>query len=70
MINKVVLLLSKIMVLGSKTLGTKCIRTTICNVLGMIKTSESRFRLLKVCLFVKLESSDCRIYWTKSVRLD
>ena len=30
---------------------------------------ESRFRLLKVCLFVKLESSDCRIYWTKSARL-
>ena len=36
----------------------------------MIKTSESRFSLLKVCLFVKLESSDCRIYWTKTARLD
>ena len=31
---------------------------------------ESKFRLLKVCLFVKLELSDCRIYWTKSTRLD
>ena len=31
---------------------------------------ESRFRLAKVCLFVKLESSDCRTYWTKSARLD
>ena len=36
----------------------------------MIKTLESRFRLLKVCLFVKLESSNCRIYWTKFARLD
>ena len=26
--------------------------------------------MLKVCLFVNLESSDCRIYWTKSTRLD
>ena len=31
---------------------------------------ESIFRLLKVCLCVKLESSDCKIYWTKSTRLD
>ena len=31
---------------------------------------ESKFRLLKVCLFVKLESSDCNIYLSKSVRLD
>ena len=31
---------------------------------------EFRFRLLKVCLFVKLESSDCRIYWSKSARHD
>ena len=30
---------------------------------------ESRFRLLKVCLCVKLESNDCRFYWTKSARL-
>ena len=57
--------------LGSKTLGSKCIRTTICNVLANYDQNiESRFRLLKVCLFVKLELSDCRIYWTKSARLD
>ena len=31
---------------------------------------ESRFRLLQVCLFVKLELSDCRIYWAKSARLN
>ena len=57
--------------LDSKTLGTKCIRTLICNVLvNHDQNIESRFRLLKVCLFVKLESSDCIIYWTKSTRLD
>ena len=57
--------------LGSKTLGTKCIRTSMCNVLANHdKKLESRFRLLKVCLFVKLESSDCRIYLSKSARLD
>ena len=57
--------------LGSKTLETKCIRTSICNVLANCDQNlESRFRLLKVCLCVKLESSDCRIYWTKSVRFD
>ena len=57
--------------LGSKTLRTKCIRTSICNVLANHDQNlKSRFRLLKVCLFVKLESSDCRIYWTKSARLD
>ena len=57
--------------LGSKTLGTKCIKTSICNVLASHDQNlESRFRLLKVCLFIKLESSDCRIYWTKSARFD
>ena len=57
--------------LGSKTLGTKCIRTSMCNVLANYDQNlESRFRLLKVCVCVKLESSDCKIYWTKSVRLD
>ena len=45
--------------LGSKTLGSKCIRTTICNVLANYDQNiESRFRLLKVCLFVKLELSE------------
>ena len=57
--------------LGSKTLGTKCIRTLMCNVLvNHDQNLESRFRLLKVCLSVKLESSDYRIYWTKFARLD
>ena len=36
----------------------------------MIKTQSLGLGLLKECLFVKLESSDCRIYWTKSARLD
>ena len=49
--------------LGSKTLGTKCIKTLLCIILANHDQNlESRFRLLKVCLFVKLESSDCRIY--------
>ena len=49
--------------LGSKTLGTKCIRTSICNVLANHDQNlESRFRLLIMCLCVKLELSDCRIY--------
>ena len=57
--------------LGSKTLGTKSIRTSICNVLANHDQNiEFRFRLLNVCLFVKLESSDYRIYWTKSAMLD
>ena len=56
-------LFGKRCVLGSKTLGTKCIRISICNVLvNHDQNIESRFRLLKVCLFVKFESSDCRIY--------
>ena len=43
----------------------------MCNVLANHDQNlESRFKLLKVFLCVKLESSDCRIYWTKSVRLD
>ena len=57
--------------LGSKTLRTKCIRISMCIVLANYdKNLESIFRLLKVCLCVKLESSDCKIYWTKSTRLD
>ena len=44
--------------LGSKTLRTKCIRTSMCNVLvNHNQNLESKFRLLKMCLFVKLESS-------------
>ena len=42
--------------LDSKTLGTKCIRTLICDVLANHDQNlESRFRSLKLCLFVKLE---------------
>ena len=45
--------------LGSKTLGTKCIRTSMCNVLANHDQNlESRFWLLKVYLFVKLKSSE------------
>ena len=44
---------------GSKTLGTKCIRISMYNVLvNCNQNLESRFKLLKVCLFVKLESSE------------
>ena len=50
--------------LSSKTLGTKCIRISMCNVLASHDQNlESRFRLLKT-------SSDCIIYWTKPTRLD
>ena len=57
--------------LSSKTLGTKCIRTSICNVLANHDQNlESRFRLLKVCLFVKLESSELLDLLAKSARLD
>ena len=43
----------------------------MCNVLASHDQNlEFIFRLLKVCLFVKLESSDCRIYLSKSTRLD
>ena len=53
--------------LGSKTLETNVLELhfVICWQ-TMIKTLGSRFRLLKVCLFVKLELNDCIIYWTKS----
>ena len=57
--------------LGSKTLGAKCLRTSMCNMLtNHDKKLESRFRLLKVYLFVKLESSNCKIYLSKFARLD
>ena len=57
--------------LSSKTLGTKCIGTLICNVLANHDQNlESRLRLLKVYLFVKLETSDCGIYWSKFAGLD
>ena len=57
--------------LRSKTLGTKCIRTSKCNVLvNHDQNLEFRFRLLKVCLFVKLESSELQDLLAKSARLD
>ena len=57
--------------LGSKTLGTKYIRTSMCNVLeNHDQNLESRFRLLKVCLFVQLESSVLQDLLDKSARLD
>ena len=57
--------------LGSKTLGTNVLELqfVLCWQ-TMIKTQSLGLSLLKVCLFVKLESSDCRSYWTKSTRLD
>ena len=56
--------------LGSKTLGTKCIRTSMCNVLANYDQNlEFRFRLVKVCLFVKLESSELQDLLAKSARL-
>ena len=57
--------------LGSKTLGTKCNRTSMCNVLANHDQNlKSRFRLLEVCLFVKLESSELQDLLAKSTRLD
>ena len=57
--------------LGSKTLWTKCIRTSICNVLANHEQNlESRIRLLKVCLFVKLELSELQDLLAKSAKLD
>ena len=59
------------LLLGSKTLGTKCMRTSICNVLANHDQNlESRFKLLKVCLFVKLELSELQDLLAKSARLD
>ena len=57
--------------LGSKTLGTNVLELqfVLCWQ-TMIKTKSLGLGLLKVCLFVKLESSDCRTYWTKSARFD
>ena len=57
--------------LGSKTLGTKCIRTSMCNVFANYDQNlESRFRLLKVCLFVMLESSELQDLLAESAGLD
>ena len=57
--------------LGSKTLGTNVLELqfVLCWK-TMIKTLSLGLGLLKVCLFVKLKSSDCRICWTTFARLD
>ena len=57
--------------LSSKILGTNVLELqfVLCWQ-TMIKALSLGLGLLKVCLFVKLESSDRRIYWTKSARLD
>ena len=58
-------------VLSSKILGTNVLELqfVLCWQ-TMNKTLSLGLGLLKVCLFVKLESSDYRTYWTKSARLD
>ena len=57
--------------LDFKTLETKCIRTLMCNMLANYDQNlESRFRRLKVCLFVKLESSELQDLLAKSTRID
>ena len=57
--------------LGSKNLGTECIRTSMCNVfVNHDQNLESRFRLLKVCLFVMLESSELQDLLAESAGLD
>ena len=57
--------------LGSKILGTNVLEDQFVMCWQtMIKTYSLGLGLLKVCLFVKLESSDYRIYWIKSARLD
>ena len=65
------MIISEINLLGSKTLGTNVLELqfVLCWQI-MIKTQSLGLELPKVCLFVKLESSDCRTYWTKSARLD
>ena len=57
--------------LGSKTLETNVLELqfVLCWQ-TMIKTLSLGLGLLKVCLFVKLESSDCKTYWAKSARLN
>ena len=53
------------MLLGSKTLGTKYIRTSLCIILANHDQNiKYKFRLAQsVFICKKLESSDCRIYW-------
>ena len=57
--------------LGSKTLGTKYIRTSFCICWQtMIKTMSLGLGLLKVCLSVSLNRVFCRSLLCKIARLD
>ena len=61
----------KTILLGSKTLATKCIRTSFCICQQtMIKTFSLGLDLLKVCFNVSLELSNCRKLLFNSTRLD
>ena len=57
--------------LGSKTLGTNVLELqyVLCWQ-TMIKKWSLDLGLLKVWFYVKLELSDCKIYCSKSTRLD
>ena len=57
--------------LGSKILGTKCIRASFCICWQtMIKTMSLGLDLLKVCLSVSLNRVFCKNLLSKTVRLD
>ena len=57
--------------LGSKILGTKCIRTLFCICWQtIIKTFSLGLDLLKVCFNVSLKLSNCRKLLFNSARLD
>ena len=61
----------KTILLGSNTLGTKCIRTSFCICRQtLIKTFSLGLDLLKVCFNVSLELSNCRKLLFNSARLD
>ena len=57
--------------LGSKTVGTKCIRTSFCICWQtMIKTISLGLGLPKVCFNVSLKLSNCRKLLFNYARLD
>ena len=57
--------------LGSKSLGTKCIRTTSCIVLANHDQNyESRYRPIQSSFKCKFKSSNCRNLLCKSTKLD
>ena len=60
-----------LLLLGSKTLGTKCIRTSFCVCWQtMIKTMSLGLSLIKVCLSVSLNQVFCMNLLCKTARLD